>query len=127
VAIAFVLPLADTTIVVLNRLLEKRSPFIGGRDHTTHHLFFRGITEKRIAILFGGIGFCSLVLVYIMETKLTHWGIEEFSLFSIFPISVFFFLFAVTKTKKNFINQENRIKEKIPVKGLAKNAEKHLS
>jgi|ERR1051325_989546 UDP-GlcNAc:undecaprenyl-phosphate GlcNAc-1-phosphate transferase len=125
VATAFILPLADTFIVVMNRLLEKRSPFIGGRDHTTHNLFFRGITEKRIAILFGGIGVCSLILVYIMETQLPQWGIEEFSLFSIFPISVFFFLFAVTKTKKNFIDQEKKVKEKIST--LAKNAEKHLS
>ena len=126
-ATAFILPIADTSIVVMNRILEGRSPFVGGRDHTTHNLFFRGITEKRIAVLFGGIGLCSLALVYIMETKITHWGIEEFSLFSIFPISVFFFLFAVTKTKKNFVNHETKISGERNVKGLAKNAEKHLS
>ena len=128
VSIAFILPLADTSIVVINRLLEKRSPFVGGRDHTTHNLFFRGITEKRIAILFGSIGFCSLIIIYILETKITHWGIEEFSLFSIFPITVFFFLFAATKIRKNIFNQDkSSSSEEITHKGLAKNAEKHLS
>jgi len=131
VAIAFILPLADTTIVVLNRMLEMRSPFIGGRDHTTHNLFFRGVTEKRIAVLFGGIGFLALLIIYIIETKITSWGIEEFSLFAIFPISVFFLLFATTKMKKSIINQEPSknfsSSPNISAKGIAKHADKHLS
>ena len=124
VAITFILPLADTTIVVFNRLVEGRSPFVGGRDHTTHNLFFRGITEKRIAVLFGGIGMCALIITYLIETNLTSWGIEEFSLFSIFPITIFFLLFAVTKMKKNLANHPPA---EVPTKGLAKHAEKHLS
>lgn len=52
VALVFLLPLTDTFTVIINRLIGGKSPFIGGKDHTTHHLFFRGITEKRIAILF---------------------------------------------------------------------------
>ena len=127
VAIAFILPLADTSIVIINRLLEKRSPFVGGRDHTTHNLFFRGVTEKRIAVLFGGIGLCSLILVYIMEIKITTWGIEEFALFSIFPVSIFFFLFSMTKMKKNIFNSDEKLPENIPTKGLARHADKHLS
>ena len=124
VAITFILPLADTTIVVFNRLLEGRSPFVGGRDHTTHNLFFRGITEKRIAVLFGGIGMCALLITYLIETNITSWGIEEFSLFSIFPITIFFFLFAITKMKRNIANHPPA---DVPTKGLAKHAEKHLS
>jgi UDP-GlcNAc:undecaprenyl-phosphate/decaprenyl-phosphate GlcNAc-1-phosphate transferase len=52
VALVFILPLTDTTTVIINRLRNGTSPFVGGKDHTTHHLFFRGITEKRIAILY---------------------------------------------------------------------------
>jgi UDP-GlcNAc:undecaprenyl-phosphate/decaprenyl-phosphate GlcNAc-1-phosphate transferase len=52
VLLVFIIPLTDTTTVVINRLRAGSSPFIGGKDHTTHHLFFKGITEKRIAILF---------------------------------------------------------------------------
>lgn len=62
VALVFILPLTDTITVTINRLKKGRSPFIGGKDHTTHHLFFKGVTEKRIAILFFGIGFLGLSL-----------------------------------------------------------------
>jgi UDP-GlcNAc:undecaprenyl-phosphate GlcNAc-1-phosphate transferase len=36
-------PLFDTTLVTVNRLLHKRSPVIGGRDHTSHRLVFSGV------------------------------------------------------------------------------------
>ncbi|HEY4800683.1 MAG TPA: hypothetical protein VII99_16505, partial [Bacteroidia bacterium] len=77
-----------------------------------------------ISILFGSIGFCSLLLVYIMEQHVTVWGMEQFSLFSIFPISVFFFLFYITKIKKNIIDPKS---DTVSTKGLAQHAEKHLS
>lgn len=104
VATAFILPLADTTIVVINRLLEKRSPFVGGRDHTTHNLFFRGITEKRIALIFGGIGFISMSLIYHIQNGIQYWGIKEFGLFMIYPLVIFLALFSITKMKKNILN-----------------------
>jgi UDP-GlcNAc:undecaprenyl-phosphate GlcNAc-1-phosphate transferase len=62
IALIFILPLTDTITVSFNRIKRGQSPFIGGKDHTTHHLFFRGITEKRIAILFSIIGCISLSL-----------------------------------------------------------------
>ena len=62
IALIFILPLTDTITVSFNRIKRGQSPFIGGKDHTTHHLFFRGITEKRIAILFSIIGCVSLLL-----------------------------------------------------------------
>lgn len=62
VALVFILPLTDTITVSINRIRKGKSPFVGGKDHTTHHLFFKGITEKRIAILFFGIGLLGLSL-----------------------------------------------------------------
>jgi UDP-GlcNAc:undecaprenyl-phosphate GlcNAc-1-phosphate transferase len=41
-----------------------KSPFIGGKDHTTHHLFFRGITEKRIFLLYFIISLIAISLAY---------------------------------------------------------------
>ncbi|HNO70885.1 MAG TPA: MraY family glycosyltransferase [Bacteroidia bacterium] len=121
---AFILPIADTTTVVINRLLKGNSPFIGGRDHTTHNLFFRGLTEKRIAVLFGGIGAVALGIIYFIETHITTWGIEEFSLFSIFPVTIFFFLFATTKIKKR--GERNSVATS-SVKTIANHAKTHLS
>lgn len=104
VAISFILPLADTTIVVVNRLLEKRSPFVGGRDHTTHNLFFRGVTEKRIAVLFGGIGFISMSLIYYIQTEIQFWSIKEFVIFLLYPLVIFLSLFGITKIKRNIVS-----------------------
>lgn len=64
VALVFLLPIVDTTTVVINRSLRGQSPFIGGKDHTTHHLFFRGLTEKRIAILYLFLAFIGIILAY---------------------------------------------------------------
>lgn len=62
VSLVFILPLTDTITVTINRIKHGQSPFVGGKDHTTHHLFFKGITEKRIAILFFAIGLVGLSL-----------------------------------------------------------------
>ncbi|MFI5164671.1 MAG: MraY family glycosyltransferase, partial [Bacteroidia bacterium] len=105
VAITFILPISDTTIVIINRLLDKRSPFIGGKDHTTHYLFYRGITEKRIAVLYGVIGIASAYLIYFIETKIPSWTFNDFLILSIFPLGIFIFLFTITRIKKSIISQ----------------------
>lgn len=64
VGLVFLIPLTDTTSVVINRMRRGQSPFVGGKDHTTHHLFFRGITEKRIAILYFILSTTAVVLAY---------------------------------------------------------------
>lgn len=67
VFLVFLLPIVDTTVVVLRRVFEKRSPFIGGRDHTTHHLSYLGLSDRKVALVFGGLSLvsCSLALTYI--------------------------------------------------------------
>ncbi len=64
VSLVFILPLTDTLTVTINRIRKGNSPFIGGKDHTTHHLFFKGVTEKRIAILFFSIGLVGVSLAF---------------------------------------------------------------
>jgi UDP-GlcNAc:undecaprenyl-phosphate GlcNAc-1-phosphate transferase len=73
IALVFILPITDTVTVSINRIRRGQSPFVGGKDHTTHHLYFRGITEKRIAILFCGIGLLgvSLALNQILNYQTT--------------------------------------------------------
>jgi UDP-GlcNAc:undecaprenyl-phosphate/decaprenyl-phosphate GlcNAc-1-phosphate transferase len=44
------LPMADTTLVVLTRVLARRSPFIGGRDHASHRLIALEIGERRAVL-----------------------------------------------------------------------------
>lgn len=44
--------LCDTALVTLNRLRHKRSPFVGGKDHSTHNLHYMGWSEHQIGVLY---------------------------------------------------------------------------
>jgi UDP-GlcNAc:undecaprenyl-phosphate GlcNAc-1-phosphate transferase len=46
-------PILDTALVTVVRLLEGRPVYQGGRDHTSHRLVYRGLSEKRAVILLG--------------------------------------------------------------------------
>jgi UDP-GlcNAc:undecaprenyl-phosphate GlcNAc-1-phosphate transferase len=72
VFLVFLLPITDTFTVVINRLREGRSPFVGGKDHTTHFLFFRGLTEKRIALLFFGSGGIAVFMAFSLVTNFSY-------------------------------------------------------
>src|ERR671922_59903 len=45
-------PILDTTLVTIVRVLEGRPIYQGGRDHTSHRLVYRGLSEKRAVLLF---------------------------------------------------------------------------
>ena len=68
---------ADTLTVVINRLLEGKSPMVGGKDHTTHHLVYAGFKDKQVWIIFSVIGFISFVLsvliVYLSLNNQLHY------------------------------------------------------
>lgn len=97
VALVFLLPLTDTTTVVINRLRAGNSPFIGGKDHTTHHLFFRGITEKRIAILYFLLAVIACGFAYAL---LFHYSITLFYGAILYCAAVFVTLYLNTVIKK---------------------------
>lgn len=44
-------PILDTALVTFVRLLEGRPVSQGGKDHTSHRLVYRGLSEKRAVIL----------------------------------------------------------------------------
>lgn len=101
VALVFVMPLTDTIIVVINRLLKGSSPFVGGRDHTTHFMFFNGLTEKRIAVLFFLINTLGSLLAVILITRFSY-SFETSLIFATYPILLFLFLLYLTRrVRKN--------------------------
>ncbi len=95
--LTFAIPIIDTTTVVINRILKGKSPFIGGKDHTTHTLFYMGITEKRIAILYVAICFLSMFFNYLIIKHIENWGHIHIVLFSIYFLLMFWFLFGPTR------------------------------
>jgi len=99
VIVIFILPLADTTTVVINRLSRGQSPFVGGKDHTTHHLSYMGLTDRKVALVIVSLSLLTILLAYFLFT-FTSWGWLHISLFSAFFLAVFSTLFYITKTKK---------------------------
>lgn len=96
----FLIPMVDTTTVTINRLVKGKSPFVGGKDHITHHLFYAGLTDKKVVLLLALISVISIAFaIYLMNSKTFFSNIQIF-MFSIFIIAVFISLYATTKITK---------------------------
>ena len=52
-------PIFDTTLVTLIRLLSGRKASVGGKDHTSHRLVLMGFSERRAVLFLYGIGIIS--------------------------------------------------------------------
>jgi len=99
VALAFIVPLSDTTTVTINRLARGNSPFVGGKDHTTHHLSYAGLTEQSVALLLAGIGILSVALSFI--TLAANQWTEAFTIiFGAYAILMFISLYLVSRISK---------------------------
>lgn len=69
----FTVPLMDTLTVFIRRLLKKQSPFVGGKDHTTHQLVFFGFSEKQAAWVLILLGTLSSALAIALFNNIIHW------------------------------------------------------
>lgn len=45
---AFTPAAVDTLTVVINRVKKGQSPMVGGKDHTTHHLVYKGLNDFQV-------------------------------------------------------------------------------
>jgi len=104
--IVFVIPITDTTTVIINRIGRGTSPFIGGKDHTTHHLFYMGLSHKKIALLFMLISSFSPLFVYIINALIDTWTFFHFGLFIIYFLTIFGALFYTTRVPNSESSQE---------------------
>jgi UDP-GlcNAc:undecaprenyl-phosphate GlcNAc-1-phosphate transferase len=50
--LSFAIPIIDTATVFIHRIRQGHSPFIGGRDHTTHHLAYHGFKDRQVFYIF---------------------------------------------------------------------------
>ncbi|MGY8952127.1 MAG: MraY family glycosyltransferase [Flavobacteriales bacterium] len=103
--LAFIVPISDTLTVIINRLRRGQSPFVGGKDHTTHHLSYLGLNDRNVARVYILISFISFILIYLIVNKFHKWSYLLAALFLSYFVIVFGTLFAITqlpKTKKKF-------------------------
>jgi len=98
--IVFILPIADTTTVVINRLARGNSPFIGGKDHTTHHLSYLGLSDSQVALCFGGLSLVSVFISYVLIKFFDEWNNIYFFLFALYALLIFAGLFVTTKISR---------------------------
>jgi len=97
----FFIPITDTTTVTINRILSGKSPFVGGRDHTTHHMVYYGFSERQTAFIFAFISLvCSftgiMILYSFSRLHFTHFmGITAL----LFILSLV--IYSLTRTGKN--------------------------
>ena len=66
--ILFLLPIVDTTLVTITRLLRGASPAQGGRDHTSHRLIAFGLSERQTLGVLYGVAIISGVVAIILES-----------------------------------------------------------
>lgn len=62
--LVFMLPIMDTTTVFVRRIRRGQSPFVGGRDHTTHHLVYCGLKDNQVTWVFVGLATVTVVFTY---------------------------------------------------------------
>lgn len=97
----FILPLTDTTTVTINRLRKGQSPFVGGKDHTTHNLSYLGFSDRQVTLIFCFVSAAGLAGYLLI---LNEWGMQNpiiagVSAISFFAI-VFSILFGITEYNK---------------------------
>jgi len=72
-------PILDTTLVTIVRLLEGRPVTQGGRDHTSHRLVYEGLSDKRAVVLLSvvsaALGLTSLAYKVLDDTRITLIGV----------------------------------------------------
>jgi UDP-GlcNAc:undecaprenyl-phosphate GlcNAc-1-phosphate transferase len=104
----FIVPLIDTMTVTIRRLMRKQSPFVGGKDHITHHLVYFGLSEKQTALALMLLSLTSipLALLYILQIIEWNW-IATFAAFG-----YFFSVFTVIQIIYNIGKGKNLAKQK---------------
>ncbi|HWB64293.1 MAG TPA: MraY family glycosyltransferase [Chitinophagales bacterium] len=98
----FIVPLIDTTTVTIRRLMRKQSPFVGGKDHITHHLAYLGLPDKGVAIVLILTSLLSLPMVLLLVTKTVEWTpLITLAAFAYFVVvfTIFQILYNIGKAK----------------------------
>lgn len=100
VALLFIVPISDTTTVSINRLMRGQSPFVGGRDHTTHHLSYMGLSDRHIAMLMIAISIGTVVCGVFIINNIETWRWFHSLLFTTLFLVIGIALYSTTKLSK---------------------------
>lgn len=99
----FIVPLVDTITVTIRRLMRRQSPFVGGKDHITHHLAYLGLSDKMVAVTLISVSLLSLPLAMAIILGWIKWTwIVTFGCFAYFALvfTVFQILYNIGKRRQ---------------------------
>lgn len=100
IVIAFTAPFTDTLSVVISRLGRGISPMVGGKDHTTHHLVYKGCTDREVWYVFLLISFFSFLFSVYLIFNGDYLAPYLWLVLLLYPICVFLRLFFIMKKYK---------------------------
>lgn len=86
---AFLLPITDTTTVFIRRIAKGQSPFVGGKDHTTHQLAFLGVPDWGVSAIFSAVSLLGMGIGYWIFEQQDTWTYPQ-SLTVVIGYIVFF-------------------------------------
>ena len=98
--LVFIMPIIDTTTVTIIRMAKGKSPFIGGKDHTTHALVYLGLNDRLVALVFGCISLLSLIMTFLIQKYLVIWTHLYTLLFGGYFVTMFLLFFYAAKSVK---------------------------
>ena len=98
VILLFIVFFMDTSIVVIARLARKQSPFIGGKDHTTHHLCLLGIPEKLIPWLLTGVAGISGFFLFLLLSQKEYFETGMAWIFVLVTVGLMIFFYLKAKS-----------------------------
>jgi len=104
VLLFFALPIIDTATVSIKRILKGKSPVVGGRDHTTHHLSYLGLSERKVAVIYALVSCVSMALGLIC-LNISMWNHYYTAAFAGYFLILFIILFYIAN-----INKERSLK-----------------
>lgn len=91
----------DSITVVINRLKKGKSPMVGGKDHTTHHLVYSGLNDRQVWRVFLSIGLISIGFVL-----LSFWSFGQMTYVG-YVLGVGWFVFIFYYLYRNTIRFKN--------------------
>jgi UDP-GlcNAc:undecaprenyl-phosphate/decaprenyl-phosphate GlcNAc-1-phosphate transferase len=91
----FSIPIIDTTTVFIKRLVKGKSPFVGGKDHTTHHISYLGLKDNQVAFIYIGISLISMALNIVAFNFIKIWSYLYIALYATYLLILFAVLFYI--------------------------------
>ena len=74
-AFVLLIPIFDTTLVTVARLLSGRSPARGGRDHSSHRLVAIGLSERDAVLVLWGLAAIGGVIGLVLRNFSSAWSL----------------------------------------------------